>query len=66
MTPEQEQDLFMFMGEVRESLGNIKEDLGTVRKLENDFSNLKGKLLAIAGIITFVLNGAWEGIKKFL
>lgn len=43
-----------------EGLAPLKTD---VEKLKNDFSNLKGKLVVVAGIVTFALNAIWGFVK---
>ncbi len=67
MTPEMEKEIFEFMGSIKADIKNIKDDLGPVKKkvdkLEADFSNLRGKLVVIAAVVTFALNAIWQAIK---
>jgi hypothetical protein len=63
MTPEQEQELFAFMGRVDARLDDLVEVKKDVAKLKNDFSNLKGKLVVVAGIVTMALNWVWGLVK---
>lgn len=71
MTPEQEQQLFRTLGSIEaklESVTDVKKDVIVLKKdigdIKIEFSGLKGKLLVIAGIVTFVLNAALVFIKK--
>ena len=67
MTPEMEKEIFEFMGAIKTDIGNIKDDITPltkkVDKLEKEFSNLKGKLVVVAGIITFAINAMWTFFK---
>lgn len=64
MTPEMEEKLIETMGRIEgklEDFSSVKKD---VAKLKNDFSNLKGKLVVVAGFITFAINTVWQMIKS--
>jgi peptidoglycan hydrolase CwlO-like protein len=67
MTPEMEKEIFEFIGAIKSDINNIKEDITPlttkVDKLEKEFSHLKGKLVVVAGIVTFALNAVWQTLK---
>ena len=73
LTPEEQKELWKFMGAM-DSLPNdiesLKDDVKTmsedVQAMKLEFANLKGKLVVVAGVVTFSLNAIWGVIKGAL
>jgi len=70
ITPEEQKELWKFMGEMEGLSGDIKslkDDMKTmkddVQSIKVEFANLKGKLFAVAGIITLAWTAIWGFLK---
>lgn len=70
LSPDEQKELWKFMGEMEsftEDFKSFKEDMKVLRKdvqaLKLDFANLKGKLVVVAGVVTFSLNAIWSVVK---
>ncbi len=63
LTPEEQKKLWMFMGKMEDVPDDIKAMKEELKTLRTEFSNLKGKLVVVAGVVTFALNAIWSVVK---
>lgn len=70
LSDEETKEIYKFMGkmdEVVKGFDDLKEEVGHMRKdldkVNLEFSSLKGKLVAVAAVITFAINALWSVIK---
>ena len=76
MNPKEEKDIYTFMGNIEARMSSLEKNIAKfdqdvedlkvrVSQIQIEFSNLKGKLFAVAGIVTLLINGGIQFIKGF-
>lgn len=67
---EDKKELWQFMGEMSSlarDMKSLKDDVSSLKKdvesMKLDFAKLKGKLVVVAGLVTFSLNAIWSVAK---